>query len=357
MLDFPSRDGLSVQAIRVDYEPGGFTRGTHRHPAGAYVYVIDGSVKFAVGDGEPIVLKAGESFYEPSNALHSVSRNASEDVSASLIAFFVLGDSESSVPPLETGVEGVVDEQTLRPAVARSGELHRLQTEASAEVLFDTGGRSLDRPVLLSSRGRGSTIEAQEIRDRRSPMNTALLVLRIIPGLLLMGHGLQKLVPPAYSPPLLHAAGHRGTGAAFERLGIQPAVMAAVVAGSAELVAGFSLAAGLLTPVGTVLVGAVMITAILKVHVSNGIWAAEGGFEFPLVLLTVGFAITALGPGSLSVDSWLEIDNWAGINWTINPAARSAIALAVGLAGGLVVALASWASKPTQTHASPQAAG
>ena len=50
--------------------------------------------------------------------------------------------------------------------------------------------------------------------------------------------------------------------------------------------------------------------------------AAEGGFEFPLVLLTVGFAITALGPGSLSVDSWLGIDNWAGINWTIDPAAR-----------------------------------
>ena len=91
-----SRDGLSVQAIRVDYEPGGFTRGTHRHPAGAYVYVIDGSVKFVVGDDEPIMLKAGESFYEPSNALHSVSRNASEDVPASLIAFFVLADGESA---------------------------------------------------------------------------------------------------------------------------------------------------------------------------------------------------------------------------------------------------------------------
>jgi quercetin dioxygenase-like cupin family protein len=94
VLDFPSRDGLSVQAIRVDYEPGGYTRGTHRHPAGAYVYVIEGSVKFAVGDGEPIVLKAGESFYEPPNALHAVSRNASDDVPASLIAFFVLGDGE-----------------------------------------------------------------------------------------------------------------------------------------------------------------------------------------------------------------------------------------------------------------------
>ena len=96
VLDFPSRDGLSVQAIRVDYEPGGFTRGTHRHPAGAYVYVIDGSVEFVVGDGETIGLKAGESFYEPPGALHSVSRNASEDVPASLIAFFVLGDRESA---------------------------------------------------------------------------------------------------------------------------------------------------------------------------------------------------------------------------------------------------------------------
>src|SRR3954464_11278315 len=48
---FPSRDGLSVQAIRVDYEPGGFTRGSHRHPARAYVYVTDGSGEFVVGGG------------------------------------------------------------------------------------------------------------------------------------------------------------------------------------------------------------------------------------------------------------------------------------------------------------------
>ena len=96
VLDFPSRDGLSVQAIRVDYEPGGFTRGTHRHPAGAYVYVIDGSVEFVVGDGEPIVLNVGESFYEPPGALHSVSRDASHEVPASLIAFFVLGEGETA---------------------------------------------------------------------------------------------------------------------------------------------------------------------------------------------------------------------------------------------------------------------
>jgi quercetin dioxygenase-like cupin family protein len=96
VLDFPFRDGLVVSAIRVDYEPGGFTAGTHRHPAGAYVYIIDGSVMFGVDGRDPVVLKAGESFFEPPGALHSVSRNASDDVPASLIAFFVLGDGESA---------------------------------------------------------------------------------------------------------------------------------------------------------------------------------------------------------------------------------------------------------------------
>ena len=93
VLNLPSRDGLVVNAVRVDYEPGGFSR-VHRHPAGAYVYVIDGSVVFGIDDREPVVLKAGDSFYEPPGALHSVSRNASQDLPASFIAFFVLGEGE-----------------------------------------------------------------------------------------------------------------------------------------------------------------------------------------------------------------------------------------------------------------------
>src|SRR3954468_23406107 len=93
VLDFPLRDGLVVNAARVDYEPGGYS-GAHRHPAGAYVYVIDGSVVFGIDDGEPVVLKAGESFHERPGAVHSVSRNASQDQPASLIAFFVLDKGE-----------------------------------------------------------------------------------------------------------------------------------------------------------------------------------------------------------------------------------------------------------------------
>ena len=95
VLDFPSADGR-VNAVRVDYTPGGYTRGTHTHPAGAYVYVIEGSVMFGIDDGEPFVLNAGDSFYEPPGALHSISRNASNEHPASLIAFFVLSDGDEA---------------------------------------------------------------------------------------------------------------------------------------------------------------------------------------------------------------------------------------------------------------------
>lgn len=96
VLDFPSPAGR-VNAMRVDYAPGGFTAGTHRHPAGAYVYVMEGSVEFGIDNGEPFVLKAGESYFEPPGALHSVSRNASQTLPASLLAFFVLADGEEPI--------------------------------------------------------------------------------------------------------------------------------------------------------------------------------------------------------------------------------------------------------------------
>ena len=53
-------------------------------------------------------------------------------------------------------------------------------------------------------------------------------------------------------------------------------------------VGGFSIAAGLLTPVGTILITAVMTTAIATVHFRNGIWNADGGFEFNLTLVACG---------------------------------------------------------------------
>src|SRR5246127_3453575 len=176
-------------------------------------------------------------------------------------------------------------------------------------------------------------------------MNTALLVLRVVPGVLLIGHGLQKLVPARFSPPLLHANGLRATGAAFEQMGIRPGPGAAALAGLSEVIGGFSLGAGLLTPVGTILVGAVMTTAILTAHARNGIWNHEGGFEFPFLLLALAFVISALGPGSYSVNHWAGVSNWAGIDWSMSDVARAAIVLAIGVGGGLATVLLGYVSR------------
>jgi putative oxidoreductase len=138
-------------------------------------------------------------------------------------------------------------------------------------------------------------------------VNTALLVLRLVPGILFIGHGLQKLVPAKYSPPLLHASGPRAAAGFFEQLGLRPGLPFVLAAGLAEVGGGFLIAAGFVTPLGTALLAAVMTVAVVAVHLRHGIWVAEGGFEFALLMLSSptssapsdrAASRSTLGPGS-----------------------------------------------------------
>ena len=85
--------------MRVNYAPGGYTAGAHRHPAGAHVHVLSGAVWIGLDDERPKILRAGESPYEPHARIHTVSANASDTEPAGLIAFFVLGEHERSIVP------------------------------------------------------------------------------------------------------------------------------------------------------------------------------------------------------------------------------------------------------------------
>ena len=152
-------------------------------------------------------------------------------------------------------------------------------------------------------------------------MSLGLLVLRAIVGLLFVGHGAQKLFGVA------GGAGPEGTARSFEKAGLRPGRLHAYAAGCAELGGGLLLALGLLTPLGSAALIAVMTAAILSVHLSKGLWNTGGGFEYNLVLMAVAFALAAVGPGSWSLDSVLSID-WAGTTWAL-------AALAAGLLGGL----------------------
>jgi putative oxidoreductase len=157
-------------------------------------------------------------------------------------------------------------------------------------------------------------------------MKLGMTVLRVVVGGLFMGHGLQKLAG-WFGGHGLHA-----TGQSFESMGLRPGKVHAASAGASETAGGALIAAGLLTPLGASLLSGTMITAIRKVHARNGPWAAEGGYEYNLVLLAAVFAITDVGPGEWSLDEALGI-RVSGLGWAIAQLAAGAIgsSLAVGL--------------------------
>lgn len=124
-----------------------------------------------------------------------------------------------------------------------------------------------------------------------------LLVVRLVVGLLFVGHGAQKLFGwfGGYGP--------KGTGGWLESIGVKPGVAMAIVAGLMELVGGVLFAAGLLTPLAAALIVMTMLVAIVKVHGQNGLWATANGYEYNLVLAAIAIGIALTGAGQFSIDA------------------------------------------------------
>ena len=130
-------------------------------------------------------------------------------------------------------------------------------------------------------------------------MNIGAVALRGVIGPLFVGHGTQKLFG------WFGGHGPEGTGGFFESLGLRPGVKHAKAAGVAEAAGGALLTLGALTPVGSTLVSATMLTAMRKAHAENGPWVTENGYEYNLVLVAAMTALAESGPGALSVDGRL----------------------------------------------------
>ena len=80
-------DGKKAKAttVEVTLVPGQ-VEAAHRHPGPAFGYVLEGEYEWAVDDNKPKILKAGDTFYEPTGCLHGVSRNPSKKNKARFIA-------------------------------------------------------------------------------------------------------------------------------------------------------------------------------------------------------------------------------------------------------------------------------
>jgi quercetin dioxygenase-like cupin family protein len=63
-----------VTFVEVTYEAGQAGK-PHRHPGPVFGYVLEGEYEIAIDDQPSKVLKAGETFYEPTGCLHRVTKN------------------------------------------------------------------------------------------------------------------------------------------------------------------------------------------------------------------------------------------------------------------------------------------
>jgi putative oxidoreductase len=155
-------------------------------------------------------------------------------------------------------------------------------------------------------------------------VSLGLLILRIVIGLTLAGHGAQKL---------FGWWGGSGMSAWIQgvtKLRIRPAAPWAWIAALSEFGGGLLVALGLLSPLGSFAIAGAMLVAIVTVHWANGFWAGKRGYEFNLTLLSAVATLALTGPGSYSLDHALGIHLPEPLTLVVGT-----IALVVGVGGTL----------------------
>ncbi|NMD69348.1 DoxX family protein [Bacillus sp. DNRA2] len=130
-------------------------------------------------------------------------------------------------------------------------------------------------------------------------INLGLLIIRLVIGVLFIGHGAQKLFGS------FGGYGLKGTGGWFESIGMKPGITIALIAGLTELIGGLLFALGFLTPLAGIMIAGTMVIAIVKVHGPNGLWTTSNGYEYNLTLLAVSIGLALIGPGQYALDTFL----------------------------------------------------
>jgi putative oxidoreductase len=173
-------------------------------------------------------------------------------------------------------------------------------------------------------------------------MKLGRLILRVVVGGYFFGHGTQKLFG------WFGGHGLDATAGMFESIGLRPGKRHATAAGVAEAGSGAALLLGAASPLPSSVLIATMITAIHRVHLANGPWVTDQGYEYNLVLIAAALALAETGPGSPSVDGALGTER-SGTKWAL-------LALLLGVIGAEGAHLAAEAADAPEPEAEADSA-
>ncbi len=135
----------------------------------------------------------------------------------------------------------------------------------------------------------------QPLYERLAPLGVPLM--RAAAGLILMPHGAQKLFGWFGGYGLEGAAGYFAGD-----LGLEPGIFWAALVGLTEFLGGLFLAIGFLTRPAAAAIAVTMAVAVFAVHLPNGFFWDQDGYEYPLLWGLVALAIAFKGGAEMSLD-------------------------------------------------------
>jgi putative oxidoreductase len=157
-------------------------------------------------------------------------------------------------------------------------------------------------------------------------IDTAMLVLRVWMGIVMLAHGIN------------HARTQEGTARWFEKVGFRSPELNARLSAANEIAIGLALIAGLLTTIASAGLVATMLVAFWAIHRFSGFFVfhrPDEGYEYVATLAVAALVLAILGPGSVSLDAAIGLDD------NLNGALGAGI-IGLGLLAGVGQLAAFW---------------